>query len=73
MIGEFDYADIFYSETDDVRDHHPAMTFIMFVVFVFIMTIIIMNLLVSFTWLCDGSKDRGILFWFVCCQLYLSL
>ena len=43
MIGEFDYTDIFYG---DQLDFYPEITYIMFVVFMIIMSIIIMNLLV---------------------------
>ncbi|KAK3088028.1 hypothetical protein FSP39_013681 [Pinctada imbricata] len=47
MIGEYDYADVFYSDSDDFKDHHPVMTFLMFIVFMIVMSIIIMNLLVG--------------------------
>ena len=43
MIGEFEYTDIFYG---DQLDFYPEITYIMFVVFMILMSIIIMNLLV---------------------------
>ncbi|KAK3103049.1 hypothetical protein FSP39_016076 [Pinctada imbricata] len=47
MIGEFEYETIFYSDVSAHKDYHPEMTFIMFVVFLIIMSIILMNLLVG--------------------------
>nr|XP_022289772.1 transient receptor potential cation channel subfamily A member 1 homolog isoform X3 [Crassostrea virginica] len=44
MIGEFEYTDIFYG---DQLDFYPEITYIMFVVFMILMSIIIMNLLVG--------------------------
>ncbi|XP_052810784.1 transient receptor potential cation channel subfamily A member 1 homolog isoform X1 [Mya arenaria] len=44
MIGEFDYNDIFHSDTDDM---HYWLTYVIFCVFLLVMTIIIMNLLVG--------------------------
>ena len=44
MIGEFDFDDLFNSEDVTV----PGVTWFIFVVFVIVMTLILMNLLVRF-------------------------
>lgn len=50
MIGEFEFGDIFLSDTDnelnDEINLKPA-SYIIFIIFVFVMTVIIMNLLVG--------------------------
>ena len=43
MIGEFDYNDIFHGEDD----MHYWLTYVIFCIFLLVMTIIIMNLLVG--------------------------
>ena len=48
MIGEFDFDDLFNSPDVTV----PAVTWFIFVVFVIVMTLILMNLLVRFLRLC---------------------
>lgn len=45
MIGEFDYADIFVEPPNGVP--YPVVTYMLFVAFLILMSIIIMNLLVS--------------------------
>lgn len=45
MIGEFDFDNLFNSEPDVIV---PGATWFIFVVFLIIMTLILMNLLVSF-------------------------
>ncbi|XP_048765661.1 transient receptor potential cation channel subfamily A member 1 homolog isoform X2 [Ostrea edulis] len=47
MIGEFEYENIFYGEKQGEQDFYPEITYIMFVVFMILMSIIIMNLLVG--------------------------
>ena len=44
MIGEFDYGNIFFDDSQKVP--FPELTYVLFVVFVILMSIIIMNLLV---------------------------
>ncbi|XP_061171192.1 transient receptor potential cation channel subfamily A member 1 homolog isoform X1 [Saccostrea echinata] len=44
MIGEYEYENIFYGTQ---LDYYPEITYIMFVVFMILMSIIIMNLLVG--------------------------
>lgn len=58
MIGEFDYNDIFHGEDD----MHYWLTYVLFVSFLIVMTIIIMNLLVCFIPNFNGScrKKRSI-------------
>lgn len=43
MIGEIDFKDIFHSDEDVL---YPAITYIIFVIFLVVMSILIMNLLV---------------------------
>ena len=45
MIGEFDYSSIFFDESQAVP--FPEVTYTLFVAFLILMSIIIMNLLVS--------------------------
>ena len=49
MIGEFDFDDLFNSPDVTV----PGVTWFIFVVFVIVMTLILMNLLVRFLGLCE--------------------
>ena len=44
MIGEFDYSSIFFDDSQAVP--FPELTYTLFVVFIILMSIIIMNLLV---------------------------
>ena len=46
MIGEFDFDNIFNSE--DQEQKVPGVTWFIFIVFLIIMTLILMNLLVRF-------------------------
>ncbi len=52
MIGEFDYGDIFFDNPNDPETQHYALlpyrttTILLFVIFMMIMSILIMNLLV---------------------------
>ena len=48
MIGEFDFDDLFNSADVTV----PGVTWFIFIVFVIVMTLILMNLLVRFLRLC---------------------
>ena len=56
MIGEFDYSSIFFDDSQDVP--FPELTYVLFVSFLILMSIIIMNLLVSepMTALCRLSQ-----------------
>jgi transient receptor potential cation channel subfamily A protein 1 len=45
MIGEMDFEDIFYDPGR--RVYYPGLTYCLFIGFVLVMSIIIMNLLVS--------------------------
>ena len=47
MSGEFDYGDIFFA--DDGPVPYPTVTYSMFVVFFFILSIVTLNLLVGLT------------------------
>ena len=48
MIGEFEYVGIFFDPAGTAqRVHFEVLTYIMFCVFLIVMSIIIMNLLVS--------------------------
>lgn len=46
MIGELEYADLFH----DATIPYEELTYILFIIFLAIVTIIIMNLLVCTTW-----------------------
>ena len=45
MIGEYDFGDIFFPEVD--TDPFPGYSALLFIVFVFVMSIVIMNLMVG--------------------------
>ena len=47
MIGEFDYGDMFFPEEEDDEIVYEATTYAVFLLFAFIVSIIVMNLLVS--------------------------
>jgi transient receptor potential cation channel subfamily A protein 1 len=48
MIGEFEYDTIFNSINDpDHEIHYPEVSYILFVIFLIVMSILLMNLLVS--------------------------
>lgn len=46
MIGEIDFKDIFHSDEERHEVLYPAITYIIFVIFLVVMSILIMNLLV---------------------------
>ena len=68
MIGEFDYGDIFYAEEEDTV-YFVEITYILFIMFVCMVTIVIMNLLVrtlsistiNFYWFAEFISDLYIL------------
>ena len=47
MIGEFEFEGIFTEDHNSFRDPFPVYSSILFIVFVLVMSIIIMNLLVG--------------------------
>ena len=47
MIGEFDFNDIFHAEEEEEEVQYKTTSYIVFVLFMVVMGIIILNLLVS--------------------------
>ena len=47
MIGEYDFGDIFFPEDPDIEDPFPGYSAPLFILFVFVMSIVIMNLMVG--------------------------
>ena len=47
MIGEFDYGDMFFNEEEDEKIVYEGTTYAVFLLFAFLVSIIVMNLLVG--------------------------
>ena len=56
MIGEYDYDDLFYPDGDVITTDKPV-TWILYLIFVIVMTITVMNMLIGLA-LDDIEKQR---------------